>query len=235
MTAWNLLLSSIEASCFLVFRDDEEKVSVYRKPDMCCLFCRLLLIPVLLALVSCVSRQPVHQEQGWASYVADHYAGRPTASGQIYYPQAFTAAHATLPFGTVLTVKNLMNGRSVKVTVNDRFPYYPSRVVNLSSAAAQQIGIPYQGMGQVQITASGVPNLSPAGRGSSQRSSFASPSGSKKGGPHSTPPLTPGYAPSGSYTPQPTYQPQPSISGYGSPAAPGYGGQNVTPPGLKTF
>lgn len=115
------------------------------------------LLPVLAALlVSCASK-PAWQEDGLASYVADHYTGRPTSSGELYHPQAYTAAHYSLPFGTVVTVKNLQTGRDVNVTVNDRFPYYPGRVINLSSIAAQHIGIPYMGMAQVRVTARSVP------------------------------------------------------------------------------
>ena len=108
-----------------------------------------------LLLVSC--SHPVYQEQGWASYIAEQYAGRMTSSGQPYYPQAYTAAHTSLPFGTEVTVKNLYTQRSVKVVVNDRFPYYPGRVINLSSAAAQNIGIPYRQLAQVQVTAYKLP------------------------------------------------------------------------------
>ena len=60
-----------------------------------------------LALVSC--QTPAYQEQGWASYIADSYAGRMTSSGQVYYPNYYTAAQNTLPFGTEVTVTNLYN------------------------------------------------------------------------------------------------------------------------------
>lgn len=216
----------------------------------------ILPITVLLALASCVSpKRPAYQEQGWASYVADHYAGRPTASGQIYYPQAYTAAHTSLPFGTVLTVKNVMNGRSVDVTVNDRFPYYPGRVVNLSSAAAQQIGIPYLQMGQVQVTAASVPQpaYAPAGGGYGQPATAPSPYGGggypgTAPGSYGVQPAAPGYGgsygapaqagyPPAGYGTSGAYTPQSPPASYTAPppSAPGYGGQNVTPPGLKTF
>ncbi|HRJ10490.1 MAG TPA: septal ring lytic transglycosylase RlpA family protein, partial [Prosthecobacter sp.] len=113
------------------------------------------LLTVLLA--SCASQKPAWQEQGYASYVADAYTGRPTSSGQLYHPQAYTAAHHSLPFGTIVTVKNTQTGRVVNVTVNDRFPYYPGRVINLSSIAAQHIGIPYMSMAPVTVTAQSLP------------------------------------------------------------------------------
>ena len=108
-----------------------------------------------LVLVSC--QTPAYQEQGWASYIADSYAGRMTSSGQIYYPNYYTAAHNTLPFGTEVTVKNIYTGRSVKAVVTDRFPYYPGRVINLSSAAASYIGMSRMQLAQVQVTASKIP------------------------------------------------------------------------------
>lgn len=101
---------------------------------------RIVIFTVIaLAVVSC--QAPAYQEQGWASYIADNYAGRMTSSGQIYHPGYSTAAHNSLPFGTEVTVKNLHNGRSVKAMVNDRFPSYPGRVINLSGAAAQYLGM----------------------------------------------------------------------------------------------
>ena len=113
------------------------------------------LLTAVLTLVGC--QTPVYQEQGWASYIADSYAGRMTSSGQVYYPNYCTAAHTTLPFGTEVTVKNLYTGRSVKVLVTDRFPYYPGRVVNLSSAAAGQIGMTPMQLAQVKVTAYKLP------------------------------------------------------------------------------
>ncbi|HBJ84922.1 MAG TPA: hypothetical protein DDZ88_13845 [Verrucomicrobiales bacterium] len=120
-------------------------------------FC--LALPALL--ISCAP--PAYKEQGYASYIADQYAGRMTSSGQPYYPQGWTAAHNTLPFGTELKVKNSHNGRSVKVVVNDRFPHYPGRVINLSRAAAEYIQIPYNQLANVTVTAKTIPGAQPQG------------------------------------------------------------------------
>lgn len=115
------------------------------------------LATVLPALaVSCA--KPAYQARGYASYIADQYAGHYTTSGAIYQPQGWTAAHNTLPFGTVVTVKNNQNGRSVNVTVNDRFPSYPNRVINLSRTAAEYIQLPYRQLGDVTVTAKTIPN-----------------------------------------------------------------------------
>lgn len=76
---------------------------------------------------------------GAASYYGQGFAGRPTASGEPYDPNALTAAHKTLPFGTVCRVTNRNNGRSVVVRVNDRGPYVRGRVIDLSREAARQL------------------------------------------------------------------------------------------------
>ena len=112
---------------------------------------RFLALSFLALLASCA--KPAYEMRGYASYIADHYAGHYTTSGAIYQPQGWTAAHNTLPFGTVVKVKNNQNGRTVNVTVNDRFPYYPNRVINLSRTAAEYIQLPYNQLGDVTVTA----------------------------------------------------------------------------------
>ena len=124
----------------------------------------LLSLPALL--ISCSA--PAYKERGYASYIADQYAGRMTSSGQPYYAQGWTAAHNTLPFGTEVKVKNSYNGRSVKVVVNDRFPHYPGRVINLSRAAAEYIQIPYNQLADVVVTAKTIPGAQPQGGAFSQ-------------------------------------------------------------------
>ena len=74
-----------------------------------------------------------------ATYYANKYAGKPTASGQPYDPYALTAAHPSLPFGTKLSVS--YGGKSVVVTVNDRFPFEADSDLDLSWAAAQTLGL----------------------------------------------------------------------------------------------
>lgn len=124
-----------------------------------------------LALVGC--QTPVYQEQGWASYIADSYIGRMTSSGQVYHPNYYSAAHNTLPFGTEVTVKNLYTKQSVKAVVTDRFPYYPGRVINLSSAAAQAIGMPRMQLAQVKVVAYKVPQTNYATTGYGQQQGYA--------------------------------------------------------------
>jgi rare lipoprotein A len=88
---------------------------------------------------------------GEASYYARGFEGRPTASGEPYRAAKLTAAHRTLPFGTLLEVTNVRNGRSVIVRVNDRGPFHGRRVIDLSRAAAAEIGLLRRGRGPVRL------------------------------------------------------------------------------------
>jgi rare lipoprotein A len=90
-------------------------------------------------------------QTGKASFYADKFEGRPTASGEKYKHNKFTAAHKTLPFGTKIKVTNLANNQSVEVIVNDRGPYIDGRVVDLSKAAAEKLGFINQGVADVQV------------------------------------------------------------------------------------
>ena len=90
-------------------------------------------------------------EEGLASYYGPGLAGRPTASGEKFNPKAFTAAHRKLPFGACLRVVNMENGRSVEVRVNDRGPFVQGRVVDVSTAAAKQLGMMEKGLARVRL------------------------------------------------------------------------------------
>ena len=79
-------------------------------------------------------------EEGIASWYGEPYHGRPTASGPRYDMWAMTAAHRTLPFGTVVRVRNLDSGREADVTINDRGPFVQGRILDLSRAAAEKLG-----------------------------------------------------------------------------------------------
>ena len=89
---------------------------------------------------------------GVASWYGQEFAGRTTANGEIFDPLLFTAAHRTLPFGTVADVQNPKTGQSVRVRINDRGPYIGGRMIDLSYAAAQQIGLIEPGSGDVEVT-----------------------------------------------------------------------------------
>lgn len=90
-------------------------------------------------------------QTGKASYYADSFEGSPTASGEKYKASKLTAAHRTLPFGTVLKVTNLANNETVEVTVNDRGPFVEGRVIDVSKAAAEKLGFLNQGVANVKI------------------------------------------------------------------------------------
>jgi rare lipoprotein A len=91
-------------------------------------------------------------EQGIASWYGDPFHGRRTASGEVYDMDAMTAAHRTLPFGTVVQVVNLDNGHTVQVRVNDRGPYVNGRVIDLSRRAARELEIVGPGTARVFMT-----------------------------------------------------------------------------------
>jgi rare lipoprotein A (peptidoglycan hydrolase) len=88
--------------------------------------------------------------RGKASYYAHGLDGRKTASGERYDPNAMTAAHRTLPLGTQLKVTNPKTDKSVVVTVNDRGPVPKDRMVDLSNAAAKELGMTKTGTAQVE-------------------------------------------------------------------------------------
>ena len=90
---------------------------------------------------------------GVASWYGRPYHGRRTASGEIYNMNQLTAAHPTLPFGTRVAVTNLENGRTVIVTINDRGPFKPDRVIDVSRKAAGQLGFLGQGLARVRVVA----------------------------------------------------------------------------------
>ena len=90
------------------------------------------------------------KQRGNASFYSKHLTGRRTASGERYDPKALTAAHRTLPLGTKVKVMNPKNDRSVVVTVNDRGPIPKNRVIDLSGAAAEQLGMKKLGVTKVE-------------------------------------------------------------------------------------
>ncbi len=90
-------------------------------------------------------------EVGLASFYGRRFHGRRTASGERYDMRRLTCAHPSAPFGTRLRVTDLDTGRSVEVTVNDRGPYVPGRIVDVSLAAARKLGIVERGVARVRV------------------------------------------------------------------------------------
>jgi len=127
---------------------------------------RRLLLGALLGLTAaCASRHPPapasipsaapgSKEEGVASWYGgkDGFEGKPTASGEIYDGNQLTAAHRTLPLGTIVDVQNLSNGQTVRVRINDRGPFVHGRVIDLSREAARRIDLLGPGVGPVRVT-----------------------------------------------------------------------------------
>lgn len=109
----------------------------------------ILLILVLMGLLSSCAKVII--QQGNASYYANKFVGRRTASGQIFRQHRRTAASKTIPLGTKVRVTNLENGRSVKVRINDRGPYIQGRIIDLTRKAARKIGMLQQGVVPVRL------------------------------------------------------------------------------------
>ncbi len=89
---------------------------------------------------------------GYASWYGPKFNGRRTASGEIFDMNKMTAAHNTLPFGTIVRVTNIRNGKSVVVKINDRGPFKKNRVIDLSYKAAKKLGMIKMGTAPVKIT-----------------------------------------------------------------------------------
>jgi len=116
-----------------------------------------LVAAVLLATgtLGCATTRGVtvarHQQVGIASYYAHAHHGRCTASGEVFDMGEMTASHRTLPFGTRVRVTNLANGRKVVVRINDRGPYKRKRIIDLSYAAARELGMVGAGTARVRL------------------------------------------------------------------------------------
>ena len=124
-------------------------------------------LPVLLASIllaaACGQQKPPSTspasierhavETGRASWYGKAHQGKLTASGERFDMHALTAAHRTLPFGTMVRVKDLKSGRSVDVRINDRGPYRRDRIIDLSYEAARKLGFVSRGTTRVEIKA----------------------------------------------------------------------------------
>lgn len=91
------------------------------------------------------------KEWGMASWYGIPFHGRLAANGEVFNMEAMTAAHRTLPLGSMVRVVNLLNGKHVRVRINDRGPYVNGRILDLSHAAAAQLGMVEQGLSVIQL------------------------------------------------------------------------------------
>jgi rare lipoprotein A len=93
-------------------------------------------------------RDATAAQTGMASY---YWQGRQTANGELYRPDGISAAHKTLPFGTLVRVTMLRSGRSIVVRINDRGPFIRGRIIDLSRGAARRVGLTGSGVAQVRV------------------------------------------------------------------------------------
>lgn len=110
------------------------------------------LVAGILSAVTTGTAFAAGDQCGGASWYGPGFHGKKAASGQRFDQNAMTAAHKSLPFGTVVRVVDQRTGKSVKVTINDRGPFHKGRIIDLSKAAATQLGIRNAGTGKVCIT-----------------------------------------------------------------------------------
>jgi rare lipoprotein A len=106
--------------------------------------------PAAPAAAAAEAALPVY-ETGLASWYGDPFHGRLTASGEVFDKLALTAAHKTLPFGTLVVVRNLETGQTVTVRINDRGPFVAGRIIDLSQAAGERIGLASRGVARVSL------------------------------------------------------------------------------------
>jgi rare lipoprotein A len=107
--------------------------------------------------------QPVageYVEEGVASWYGEPFNGRRTSNGETYDMYGFTAAHRTLPFGAVVRVTNLRNGKQTEVRINDRGPFVANRIIDLSLSAARAIDLVGPGTSEVRLEMTSGPNPS---------------------------------------------------------------------------
>jgi rare lipoprotein A len=114
---------------------------------MCSRACALVWAVLLLASTRLYS----FQQEGLASWYGGKFQGRRTASGEVFDTAKLTAAHQSLPFGTLVKVINLENGKTTVVRINDRGPFVSGRIIDLSRAAAAAIGMTGKGVTRVRI------------------------------------------------------------------------------------
>jgi rare lipoprotein A len=152
------------------------------------IFLSLILICVtVFSAAQTANVDPVRQE-GIASWYGRDFHGRPTASGELFNMTDFTAAHPTLPFGTMVTVTNTQNNRRVTVRINDRGPFVAARIIDLSMAAAEALDMIGTGTAPVIVERAVSASLGPV-------SPPAAPAATPVATPAATPPVAPPVIP----------------------------------------
>ncbi len=114
---------------------------------------KILLFVLFLIInnICVVAQNENYKKTGIASFYADKFEGRTTANGEIYYHAKKTAAHRTLPFGSIVKVTNLENNKFIVVRINDRGPFVDNRVIDLSKSAANDLDFIKKGLAKVKV------------------------------------------------------------------------------------
>lgn len=110
-----------------------------------------LIVIFLFIFINEQYAQKDYKKIGIASFYADKFEGRQTANGEIYYHAKRTAAHNSLPFGSIVKVTNLENNKVVVVRINDRGPFVDNRIIDLSKSVAQDLDFVEKGITKVKI------------------------------------------------------------------------------------
>lgn len=129
-----------------------------QKPAALWVCCSLLLLASCSRKLHTTGNEPalpghgkIYTQRGKASYYAEQFNGKRTANGEIFRMNDLTAAHPTLPFNTIVAVKNLDNGKLVQVRINDRGPFVKGRIIDLSKGAAKLLGMLGAGIANVEL------------------------------------------------------------------------------------
>lgn len=112
---------------------------------------KILVALLLCVIVFSLKGQSTYTANGTASYYAKKFEGRKCSSGEIFRQDSLTAAHKTLPFGTMVKVTNVKNDSVVIVKINDRLPKKSKRVIDLTRRAAKQLNFIQQGITKVEL------------------------------------------------------------------------------------
>lgn len=162
---------------------------------------RIMTRSAIAFFAACVIATPLAAQdalvklEAVASYYGDEFQGRPTSSGEVFDMNAHTCAHKTLPFGTMLEVTNLANGRKSVVRVNDRGPFVEGREIDVSKAAAYDLGMVSTGTARVSIRKIGMDGTAASGASATAPTSAAPATASSAPAVASAAPVASGAAP----------------------------------------
>jgi rare lipoprotein A len=151
-----VILRSIAALSIQILLEHGGRSAMIRLHVIVLLLMSVFILPALASLevkahTGSIRRNTATIQVGTASWYGRGHAGRITASGEPLNPRAMTCAHRTLPFGSVVKVTDIANGKHVSLRVNDRGPYVKGRILDLSEGAAKELGISNRGLMIVRI------------------------------------------------------------------------------------